>query len=462
MRAARGSPRRKTYRILTETISNTVRPITDLSAWADALPEDARRSIAALSELLSGTTSQRPQTENATDFTLRGLDVDTYAGMINERRELTPVQTVTVGVAFAELITRHEAEVGPGDHIEPPAYTSTEVGDSTYRYPQCLRAIFPAGTMLPDAACVIGIDNRGGFRDPALVVFARADHHTEVIEVLDTLMQRADELNLYRGRAVRASMNSGGLAFEVINLTDTLSRETVVVNEAVWREIDLGVTAVRDQHGLLNSHGLGSRRGVLLAGPPGTGKSAVSAVVARELLQSGFTVVYVEARAGESLLTAVVEEVQRIGGGVLIVLEDVDLFVGDRLRGGRAGLAELLQAMDIAPDARILTLASTNDVATLDAAAVRTGRFDSIVEVGYPDASAAGRILATLVDGIPGEVDTRVVADRLPPRTSGSDLREIVRRAVLSGAGTVSTAALLGEIGSGRYRAAPVGMGQYL
>jgi cell division protease FtsH len=53
------------------------------------------------------------------------------------------------------------------------------------------------------------------------------------------------------------------------------------------------------------------------------------------------------------------------------------------------------------------------------------------------------------------------VAASIPEQTSGSDLREIVRRAVLSADenGQLSTAALLAEVGSGRYRATiPKGM----
>lgn len=68
------------------------------------------------------------------------------------------------------------------------------------------------------------------------------------------------------------------------------------------------------------------------------------------------------------------------------------MFVGDRNGGDSVGLSELLQAMDIAPDARILTLTSINDAATLDAAAIRTGRFDSVVEVHYPSRDVAAQI----------------------------------------------------------------------
>ncbi len=134
-----------------------------------------------------------------------------------------------------------------------------------------------------------------------------------------------------------------------------------------------------------------------------------------------------------------------------------------RESGFGGGLSELLAAMDIASEARILTLALTNDAATLDEAAIRTGRFDAIVGVGYPSRTDAARILTALIAGLPGAdtVDTRGVAAAVPDRTSGSDLREIVRRAVLSAdeTGQLSTSALLVEVGSGRYRATiPDGM----
>ena len=72
--------------------------------------------------------------------------------------------------------------------------------------------------------------------------------------------------------------------------------------------------------------------------------------------------------------------------------------------------------LSISPDARILTLASTNDAATLDRAAIRTGRFDSIVEVAYPTRADAARILAALIADLPGwqAVDTAAVVAAMP------------------------------------------------
>jgi cell division protease FtsH len=437
------------------------RPITDVAAWLEDLEPAVRPALRALGELLLGVT-EREKAEDADRFTARCLGVADGGHLLDEQRPLNPLSRLTTAVALAQWIEQYASvcEIGPGEYTYPPKWTQTEIGGQRYRHPLCLRVHFPAGTLLADIGCVINLEARETALQSAEVsVYVTPQAQDRARTVLDRLAERATTLNPYRGRAVRAT-DVYGLSLTVIDLPSTATRDTVIVGDQVWTEIDLGVSAVRDRHGVLTAHGLGVRRGVLLCGPPGTGKSAVSAVVAREVVGE-FTVIYVEAKAGAHLLTAVVEEAQRLGGPVLLVLEDVDLWCRDRGTDG-GGLSELLQAMDVQPDARILTLASTNDAETLDQAAIRTGRFDSVVEVGYPDRADAARILAALITDLPGglAVDTRAVVAALPERTSGSDLREIVRRAVLTGdGGHVDTATLLAEVGSGRYRATvPEGM----
>ncbi|VBA61394.1 AAA family ATPase [Mycobacterium attenuatum] len=437
------------------------RPITDVNAWLDGLDWDVRPALRALGELLVGV-AEREGAENADRFTARCLGVADCGHLLDEQRELNPVARLTTALVLAEWIDEHAevCEIGPGECAHPPKWTQTEISGQRYRHPLCLSVHFPAGTLLDGAGCVIRIETRENVMYSAEVsAYVTPDNQARARAVLDRLAERANELNPYRGRAVRAT-NRHGLSLTVIDLPSTATRQNVIVADEVWAEVDLGVIAVRDRHGLLNAHSLGARRGVLLCGPPGTGKSAVTAVVAREVVGQ-FTVIYVEAKAGAQLLTAVVEEAQRLGGPVLLVLEDVDLWCRDR-SSTDAGLSELLQAMDIEPDARILTLASTNDAATLDKAAIRTGRFDSVIEVGYPSRADAARILTALLRDLPGgrTVEAATVVAALPENTSGSDIREIVRRAVLSGDdGNVSTATLLAEVGNGRYRAqAPAGM----
>lgn len=153
---------------------------------------------------------------------------------------------------------------------------------------------------------------------------------------------------------------------------------------------------------------------------------------------------------GAQLPTAVVEEAQRLRGAVLLVLEDVDLLHRGRATG-RGGLSELLQAMDIQSGPRVLTLVSTNDANTLDKAAIRSGRFDSIVGSGYPNRTDAARILQLLVTTYRAHNPSTLQLRSLPcpSAPAGCDFREIVRRVVLVGDGRhVTTTALLAEGGT--------------
>jgi cell division protease FtsH len=440
--------------------TTTTAPITDVPAWLDRQSYNTPGVFRALAELFSGVTNVDPDDdESAEQFTKRCLGTAT-GRLVVEDEQLTPAKAVATALVVAELIADHEPEIGPALHSDPPTWTTSEIGRDRLHHPLAVRCIFRTG--LAEHACIVLLSVRPTHGRPSVAVLTRPEHRDGAREVLERISARAGELNPYRGLVLRASV-AGGSSLDVITLPASLTRSTVVVPQLVWDETDLSIRAVRDQHEMLNAAGLGVRRGLLLVGPPGVGKSAVSAVIARELHRDGFTVIYVEARAGAMLLTAVVDEVERWGGPVCLILEDVDLWVRERGRGD-SGLSELLQAMDIDPSARILTLASTNDANVLDRAAIRTGRFDSILEIGYPNQEAAAAILAALVDGVPGAdtVDTAVVAAALPDRTSGSDIREIVRRAVLGGDGAVSTAALLAEVGQGRYRVELPAAGAYL
>jgi len=206
--------------------------------------------------------------------------------------------------------------------------------------------------------------------------------------------------SVFRGRALGAS-SANGLTLEPIELP-AVARASVIVPDEVWAEIDLNVASVTVHRQLMEQLGLGVRRGVLLAGPPGVGKTVISQVISNELVGE-FTVINVDARAGQSALSDVYKE-SRSFGPTLIVIEDIDLIVDSRRNrhGAPSVLSEFLAAMDAHPMAPLLTLASTNDVSTLDAAAVRSARFDSIIEIGYPSREAAARILSRYLGGIPG------------------------------------------------------------
>lgn len=431
-------------------VLSTLAVMSEVSSAAATLAGehvDVRRAVELVGQILVGSVDARTTLEGFLHASLgrSGSDV------VCESRSLSSIGHVTAGLVLADLIDRFDPVIGPGDDDQPPTWAQVKIGDDQLAPPSALSAYFPAG-QLADIPVVVRLCEYYSFSDgPRLQAYTAPADRDHALAVIEQIMADAEGAkNLFRGRALGATEDNG----LILTITDlpVIGRDSVIVPDAVWSEIDLNIAAVTTRRALMTELGLGVRRGVLLVGPPGVGKTAIAQVVANELL-GDFTVITVDARAGQSVLAGVYREAKSLGP-TLVVLEDIDLIVGHRRAGGNTpALSEFLAVMDIEPSAPILTLASTNDANALDAAAIRTARFDSIIEITYPDHAMAARILETYLHGVPGHADVNIakVAAHFAPDISGTDIREIVRRTVLLN-GEVTEAYLINTVQSGRFR----------
>lgn len=408
---------------------------------------DVRRAVELVGQILLGSVTARTTLEGFVHASLgrHGSDV------VCESRGLSSIGHVTAGLALAETIDRFDPEIGPGDDDQPPTWRHVKIGDHHLAPPAALSAFFRAG-QLAEAPVVVRLSESYAFNETSrLQTYTLPADRAHGVAIIERIIGEAEGAkNLFRGRALTATENNG-LVLEVAELP-SVTRQSVIVPEAVWVEIDLNIAAVTTRRDLMTELGLGVRRGLLLAGPPGVGKTVITQAIANEML-GAFTVITVDARAGQTALAGVYREARSLGP-TLVVLEDLDLIVGDRRSGGNPqALSEFLAVMDVEPFAPILTLASTNDVKALDAAAIRTARFDSIIEITYPDRATAARILAAYLKGVPGaeDVSADAVAAYFGDEISGADIREIVRRTVLF-SGHVTQDELIGTVQSGRFR----------
>jgi predicted N-acetyltransferase YhbS len=331
-------------------------------------------------------------------------------------------------------------------------------GGQTRACVQCgLYLVDDAGTRF--ALLLRGPGDRGPSEEVSLEV-AAADQ-AAVQRVLNEIRQLAVEHNVFRGHVI----TFGGEVFgrgrdrgAMLRFLDRpqLDRAEVVLPPALLDGIERQVLGVARHAGRLLASGQHLKRGVLLHGAAGTGKTHTIRYLLGRL--PAMTVVVISGHALQWIAEAC--SVARVLQPSMVVIEDVDLIAEERgpMRGQHPLLFQLLNEMDgLGEDIDVTFLLTTNRADLLETAlAARPGRVDHAARLPLPDADAR-RQLIELYRG-------RLVLDLSDPeivvkRTDGvtaSFLKELLRRAALLAAETASAGPAPGNgSGSGEASASP-------
>ncbi|ANU06533.1 CDC48 family AAA ATPase [Paraurantiacibacter namhicola] len=187
--------------------------------------------------------------------------------------------------------------------------------------------------------------------------------------------------------------------------------------------------------------GVDPPKGVLLHGPPGTGKTRLAQAVATESDAEFFTINGPEIMGSaygesEKRLREVFEEAERASPSIVFI-DEVDSIAPKRQNvQGEAEkrlVAQLLTLMDgLQARANVVVIAATNRPDAVDEALRRPGRFDREIVIGVPDESGRREILSIHTRGMPlGEgVDLKELA-RSTHGFVGADLAALAREAAI-------------------------------
>ena len=185
-------------------------------------------------------------------------------------------------------------------------------------------------------------------------------------------------------------------------------------------------------------------KGVLLVGPPGTGKTMLAKAVAGEanvpfFSMSGSEFVEMFVGMGASKVRDLFRQAKE-KAPCIVFIDEIDA-IGQKRNSGNLGgndereqtLNQLLTEMDgFEGNSGVIILAATNRPESLDPALTRPGRFDRRVPVDLPDLKGREAILKVHADKIKYEddVDFSVIA-RMAAGASGAELANIVNEADL-------------------------------
>ncbi len=179
---------------------------------------------------------------------------------------------------------------------------------------------------------------------------------------------------------------------------------------------------------------------LLFVGPPGTGKTSVARAISGQL---NIPIVEVKlSQIADQYLGETAKNIDRVFelakrlSPCILFIDEFDFVAKARATDEHAALKRavntLLKAIDEISlvEHGVLLIGATNHPTILDHAAWR--RFDEIVEFTLPDTEMRKKILDLVLKTIEGKFNTEEIA-RITEGYSGSDLRLVVREAVLNG-----------------------------
>jgi transitional endoplasmic reticulum ATPase len=277
---------------------------------------------------------------------------------------------------------------------------------------------------------------------------------------------------LTKGQHLRVDTVSNPLSFIVLSTQPSgpviVSRTTsMVVKEGVIKDLevrpmhltyeDIGglrreIVLIREMIELPLRHpelfeklGIEPPKGVLLHGPPGTGKTMIAKAVANETEANFVSISGPEIMSkfygeSEKHIREIFEEAEK-NAPTIIFIDEIDSIAPKReeVTGEveRRVVAQLLSLMDgLKTRGQVIVIAATNRPNAIDAALRRGGRFDREIEIGIPDRLGRFDVLQIHTRGMPlaqdmsEETGLREIAD-MTHGFVGADLSSLCKEAAM-------------------------------
>jgi len=372
-----------------------------------SIPEDTIRGFASLSAALGYIVTQHKQIKRAAAPQISYSTLfRIFCGAGESSVFSLPSDDATIAILTQKLADlpgwmwlSDLAGVGAADrnvvmqHVRPNKVTLNIDGELQVIRP---RTVF-RGTVPESGAhfmLIVQPSERRGIgatRDSVGLVYLEKDE-AAVVSLVSRLLR---ESNPFKGRIVLVNRDLR----TVRSRMSGRSWGDVIPHESARAELDFIAASIRNRE-MLQAEGLSIRRGVLLSGPPGDGKSTAIECFVNDIAGEA-SIIIVE--AVEHI--RVVYHLAQMLAPTVVILEDLDLMTKNRENPYAFAVkdditGELLQVLSGGSAyADIVTIATTNHPEAIDEAlAKRAGRFDVHIRMGYPSDADKQRILELYLD----------------------------------------------------------------
>jgi transitional endoplasmic reticulum ATPase len=248
-------------------------------------------------------------------------------------------------------------------------------------------------------------------------------------EIAEDVRRYLSHSSVYRGKAFRITTARNGRLNvnrppSFIDTSGVRTEDLILSGEV---EHELGALLFRPiaQTAKSKQWGVPLKRGILLTGPYGCGKTMTAKVTARLCEEHGWTFISID--RVQSLESALRFAAQY--GPAVLFAEDVDR-VAEARNEQANDILNTLDGVDT-KDADVITVLTTNHPERIHDALLRKGRLDALIQIGKPDAGAREKLIRTYGAGL---ISDEMDLSEAVARSEGlipADVAEIVKRAKL-------------------------------
>lgn len=297
---------------------------------------------------------------------------------------------------------------GPGDHDR------VQVPMGQMRLPNISEPV--AVHMLKEGVLIRGTVRR---RDRAILV-----------DIVNLARKFLKEHSVYKGKAIVFNVDEDGDLVlddqpEFIDL-NKVSENDMIHTKETDALIRTNIFSPLKHTEACRKHKIPLKRGILLEGKYGTGKSLTARVTAKVAVDNGWT--FIMLNRAQGLRAAI--EFARTYQPCVIFAEDIDR-VADREDENVNDLVNMLDGV-VTKDMEMMICLTTNFIEKIDQALLRPGRFDAIISIQPPDAETAIRLIRNYARDLLDESENldavgEVIAGAVP-----ATIREVVERAKMA------------------------------
>lgn len=251
----------------------------------------------------------------------------------------------------------------------------------------------------------------------------------QIMELVQVAREILKTESIYKGKPIQLNTNEdGGLDMDqpptFIDVS-AVSEDDLILNRETRQDIEVSLFTPLKKTQLCVKNKIPLKRGILLSGPYGTGKTLTARVAAKVAQDNGWTFVMLDRVEG---LKVALEFAVRYAPCVVFA-EDIDRILEERDDEAN----DLVNIVDgvVTKDHKVITVLTTNHVEKIQKVMLRPGRLDAVIAIDPPDAEAVQRLIRMYARNLLAHTEDlsnigAALAGQIP-----ATIREVVERSKL-------------------------------